>query len=115
MFLKKCDIKSISLPQFTARWNNFYMAVKLQTGRDDCADIEILADKICSMKVETPALFILELHKTIFGITSTLGAFVLPLLTPLMGNSRSEILQNLLLDPEQTDQLIWIIKQKSIK
>ncbi|MDR2337239.1 MAG: hypothetical protein LBE20_01145 [Deltaproteobacteria bacterium] len=68
--------------------------------------IEQLAYKIKKLKLETPALLFLEMHKPLTSLLHHGTVFFAPLVAPLFGLKRYSKIQTLLADRNNIEQLI---------
>lgn len=77
--------------------------------------IEKLADNIVKRGLQTPALWMLEIHKPLMPLGGQLAIAFSPMLGPLFAGGAQDLqtITKLMREPGATDQLISLIQQKS--
>jgi len=78
---------------------------------DDNNFIDSFASKIKKLKLETPAVLFLEMHRPVSSLLHNSAILLKPLLTPLLGQKRYWNIQELLSDREKIEQLIRKIEE----
>jgi hypothetical protein len=68
--------------------------------------VERLAQKIKKLKLETPALIFLEMHKPLTSLLHHGTIFFAPLMAPLFGMERYSKIQEFLADRKNIESLI---------
>lgn len=90
--------------------------VNLNTTVDNSALIESYAQKICSLGLTTPAIFLLEMHKPLVSVFHTAITFAEPVSVPLFGAERIRGVRELLSTRENVEALItrleWLMENK---
>ncbi|HIE52409.1 MAG TPA: hypothetical protein EYP85_11670 [Armatimonadetes bacterium] len=73
--------------------------------------LEAIARRIVDYRLETPAVFFLELHKPLAFLGSQAFLAASPLLTPFIGPERMEEYAELMSRPENVEALIQRIEE----
>lgn len=78
-------------------------------------ELEKLAEKISSMKLEAPILFFLEINKPLCTLAHTASLLFEPLATPFLGNERIRNLQFIFEDRENLEYFTKLIETSQLK
>ena len=76
--------------------------------------LDSIARRVVAAKLETPAVFFLELHKPLKGVAHTLGLFLEPMAAPFFGIERVEKYRVIFEKEENIEKLISLIESFSI-
>jgi hypothetical protein len=85
----------------------------LTPGADEDRAIEAVAQLVVDRRLEAPAVFFLELHKPLAGLSSQAMLVGAGLLAPLLGLERFNGLQGVLADPRRYEALMQRIEAKA--
>jgi hypothetical protein len=78
------------------------------------AVLERAAKKIVSLRLELPAVLLLETHLPVLGILHAAGLFIEPIASPLLGAERIHTLKLILSERKNIEELIRRIESNSI-
>lgn len=76
-------------------------------------DYHELAKSIVARRLETPAIFILEMFQPLSGLLHSSYEIMSPILMPIFGANRDIILKQLLSSPGEMEQLLVLIEEYS--
>jgi len=77
--------------------------------------IDILAEKIVTMGLSVPSIFLLEAHIPMTTIAHTLSIAVSPFAVPFLGSEKMNVISELFSDRANIEQLIQAIEDKEKK
>jgi hypothetical protein len=79
------------------------------------ASLDALAKRIVSLKLETPAMLLLESHIPLLSTFQTMFLFFQPFIVPFTGTQKLNAAQTLLFDQAHAMRLIELIELHAMK